>query len=177
MGVGRSNRRDDAIEILKRAGNIICQRLCLEITETAAVTNMADATVFIAKVRALGVRIALDDFGAGASSFGYLRTLKVDYLKIDGQFIKNLLDEPLNQVAVNCFVDAARVMGIETIAEYVDNPESLKQVREIGINYAQGFLLHQPEPLVCDQQECVSQPIYYRETESKNQPEKYVNEL
>jgi len=67
-------------------------------------------------------------------------------------------------------------MGIETIAEYVDNPESLKQVREIGINYAQGFLLHQPEPLVCDQQECVSQPIYYRETESKNQPEKYVVE-
>ena len=139
--------------MLMSAGAPVCQRLCLEITETAAVTNMADATVFIDQARALGVRIALDDFGAGASSFGYLRTLTVDYLKIDGQFIKNLMDEPLNKVAVSCFVDAANVMGIETIAEYVDSPESLDQVRKLGINYAQGFLIHQPEPIGCEYEE------------------------
>ena len=143
----------EANEMLMSAGAPVCQRLCLEITETAAVTNMADATVFIDQARALGVRIALDDFGAGASSFGYLRTLTVDYLKIDGQFIKNLMDEPLNKVAVSCFVDAANVMGIETIAEYVDSPESLDQVRKLGINYAQGFLIHQPEPIGCEYEE------------------------
>jgi len=149
----------DAIEILMKAGEAVCQRLCLEITETAAVTNMTDASAFIDQVRALGVRIALDDFGAGASSFGYLRTLTVDYLKIDGQFIKNLMDEPLNKVAVNCFVDAARVMGIETIAEYVDSPESLELVRELGINYAQGFLIHQPEPMDFDPKQMIAEAV------------------
>jgi len=146
----------DAIEMLHNAGDAICRRICLEVTETAAVTNMADATVFIDQVRALGVRVALDDFGAGASSFGYLKTLTVDYLKIDGQFIKNLIDDPLNKVAVNCFVDVARVMGIETIAEYVDSPESLDQVRALGIDYAQGFYIHQPQPIRFGLQEKVS---------------------
>jgi EAL domain-containing protein (putative c-di-GMP-specific phosphodiesterase class I) len=93
------------------------------------------------------VRIALDDFGAGASSFGYLKTLQVDLLKIDGQFISNLIDDPLNDAAVRCFVDVARILGLETVAEFVDRPEILQRVREIGIDYAQGFLLHRPEPI------------------------------
>ena len=111
--------------------------------------------MFIDQARALGLRIALDDFGAGASSFGYLRTLTVDYLKIDGQFIKNLMNEPLNKVAVNCFVEAANVMGIETIAEFVDSSESLEHVRELGINYAQGYLIDQPAPMNSHQAELV----------------------
>jgi diguanylate cyclase (GGDEF)-like protein/PAS domain S-box-containing protein len=137
----------DAIALLKDAGRSACERICLEITETAAVTNMADASIFAAQARALGVRIALDDFGAGASSFGYLKTLPVDILKIDGQYIKDLLLEPLHDVTVRCFVDVAGVVGVKTVAEFVDKPAVLVRIREIGIDFAQGFLLHRPEPL------------------------------
>jgi EAL domain-containing protein (putative c-di-GMP-specific phosphodiesterase class I) len=134
-------------EVLQSAGPAVCQRLCLEITETAAVTNLADAAVFVEQVRALGVRVALDDFGAGASSFGYLKSLGVDLIKIDGQFIRDLIDDPLDAAAVRCFVDVAKVVGVATVAECVDRPEVLQRVRELGIDYAQGFLLHKPEPL------------------------------
>lgn len=127
----------------------LCERLCFEITETAAVTNLADAALFVEQVRALGISVALDDFGAGASSFGYLKQLRVDYLKIDGQFIKDLLDDPLDDVAVRCFVDVAKVMGIQTVAEYVDKAPVLARVKELGITYAQGFFLHKPEPIEC----------------------------
>ena len=136
-----------AIGALNRAGPLLCRRICLEITETAAVTNIADANAFITQVRALGVRIALDDFGAGASSFGYLKNLDVDILKIDGQFIKNLIDDPLDQAAVACFVDVARVVGVRTVAEFVDRAVVLERVRTLGINFAQGYHLHEPEPI------------------------------
>ena len=136
-----------AIDALTEAGSAVCRRICLEITETAAVTNMADAAIFIEQVRGLGARVALDDFGAGASSFGYLKTLKVDLLKIDGSFIRDVIDDPLDAAAVRCFVDVARVVGVKTVAEFVDRPEVLARVREIGIDYAQGFLLHRPEPI------------------------------
>ena len=136
-----------AVDLLKAAGPQVCARVCLEITETAAITHMADAALFVEEVRALGVRTALDDFGAGASSFGYLKTLKVDLLKIDGQFVKDVIDDPLDDAAVRCFVDVARVVGLQTVAEFVGRPEVLGRVREIGVDFAQGFLLHQPEPL------------------------------
>ena len=136
-----------AIAALRAAGSSLCSRLCLEITETAAVTNMADAAVFIDQARSLGVRVALDDFGAGASSFGYLKTLKVDLLKIDGQFIRNLIEDQLDDAAVRCFVDVARVVGVRTVAEFVDRTAVLDQVRKLGIDFAQGFLLHRPEPI------------------------------
>ncbi|MDQ1835441.1 PAS domain-containing protein [Massilia scottii] len=136
-----------AIDALTEAGSAVCRRICLEITETAAVTNMADAANFIEQVRALGSRVALDDFGAGASSFGYLKTLKVDLLKIDGSFIRDVIDDPLDAAAVRCFVDVARVVGGKTVAEFVDRAEVLAYVSEIGIDYAQGFLLHRPEPI------------------------------
>ena len=136
-----------AIDTLTEAGSVVCRRICLEITETAAVTNMADAAIFIEQVRALGTRVALDDFGVGASSFGYLKNLKVDLLKIDGSFIRDVIDDPLDAAAVRCFVDVARVVGVKTVAEFVDRPKVLEHVREIGIDYAQGFLLHRPEPM------------------------------
>ena len=136
-----------AIELLRERGAPICKRVCLEITETAAITNMADAAVFIEQVHLLGVRVALDDFGAGASSFGYLKTLSVDLLKIDGQFVEDLIDDPLDDAAVRCFADVARVIGVKTVAEWVETPEILQRLREIGIDYAQGFLLHRPEPI------------------------------
>ena len=136
-----------ATDVLASAGPSICERVCLEITETAAVMNMADAALFIQHVRALGVHVALDDFGAGASSFGYLKSLTVDYLKIDGQFIRDLLDDALDQAAVRCFVEVARVIGLKTVAEFVDQPRILAKVREMGIDYAQGFLVHRPAPI------------------------------
>lgn len=136
-----------ALEILGNAGQAVCSRLCLEITETVAVTNMADAAVFIEQVRGLGIRVTLDDFGAGASSFGYLKSLPVDFIKIDGRFIRDVVDDPLDEAAVRCFVDVARVIGVRTVAEFVDRPAVLERVKELGIDFAQGDLMHEPEPL------------------------------
>ncbi|MBS0419339.1 MAG: EAL domain-containing protein [Proteobacteria bacterium] len=136
-----------AIESFREAGPRICQQVCVEITETAAVTNLGDAAAFIARIRALGVAVALDDFGSGASSFGYLKNLPVDYLKIDGQFVQDVVDDPLDEAAVRCFAEVARVVGVKTVAEFVDRPEVLAKLRTLGIDYAQGFLLHRPAPL------------------------------
>lgn len=136
-----------AMDLLGAAGESVCSRLCLEITETAAVTNIADAAVFVKNVKALGVHTALDDFGSGASSFGYLKALPVDFLKIDGQFIQRLLDDRLNQAAVRCFVEVASVVGVKTVAEFVDGPRLLEMVRSLGVDFAQGFLLHRPAPI------------------------------
>jgi len=136
-----------ATQMLRDAGSAVCGCICLEITETAAITNLADASLFIDQVHALGVRIALDDFGAGASSFGYLKSLAVDVLKIDGQFVKDILDDPLDSAAVRCFIDVAQIVGVKTVAEYVDNKEVLMKLREMGADFAQGFLLHRPEPI------------------------------
>jgi EAL domain-containing protein (putative c-di-GMP-specific phosphodiesterase class I) len=113
------------INRLADAGPRICHRLCLEITETAVVTSLTDAARFIEQVRRAGVRVALDDFGAGASSFGYLKSLQVDYLKIDGQFVSNLISDALDEAAVRSFVDVAGVIGLRTIAEFVACEERL----------------------------------------------------
>ena len=136
-----------ALELLGKAGPALCRALCLEITETAAVTSIADAAVFIDEVRAIGVKVALDDFGAGAASFGYLKTLRVDTLKIDGQFVRDLVDDPLDEVAVRCFADVAKVMGLTTVAEFVDKPAVLERLHEMDVDFAQGYLLHEPAPI------------------------------
>lgn len=122
-------------------------RLCFEVTETAAITHLGDAAVFMSEMRTLGIRIALDDFGAGTSSFGYLKTLPVDVLKIDGQFIGDLPHDALDLAAVRCFRDVARVVGMHTVAEFVETEAVLAQLGEIGIDFAQGYLVHRPEPL------------------------------
>ncbi len=136
-----------AIAALSEAGEAVRRRLCLEITETAAVTNLADAAAFIGQVRAVGVRLALDDFGAGASSFGYLKTMPVDFLKIDGQFVRDLMADPLDEAAVRCFADVASVVGVHTVAEFVDNHEVLNKLQRMGIDFAQGYLIHRPSPI------------------------------
>lgn len=123
------------------------RKLCLEITETSAITNLADAGAFIDGMRQRGVRMALDDFGSGASSFGYLKNLPVDYLKIDGQFIKALVHDPLDQATVRCFCEVARVLGIRTIAEFVETEATLHELRKLGVDHAQGYLVHKPQPL------------------------------
>ncbi len=123
------------------------RKLCFEVTETAAIINMADATAFVDAMRQHGIRFALDDFGAGASGFSYLKTMKVDYLKIDGQFIRDLQSDPLDRATVRCFRDVAAELGTQTIAEFVENEETAALLREIGIDYGQGYLYHRPEPI------------------------------
>ncbi len=122
-------------------------RLCFEITETAAIGNLERALAFITRVRGMGVTVALDDFGAGLSSFAYLRRLEVDYLKIDALFIKNLHSDARDYAVVRSIMEVARVHGIRTIAEYVHKPVIADILREMGIDYAQGYALHMPEPL------------------------------
>ncbi|MBU6248299.1 MAG: EAL domain-containing protein [Xanthomonadaceae bacterium] len=121
--------------------------LCLEITETAAITNLAVARTFLQAVRERGVRVALDDFGAGVASFGYLHSLQVDFLKIDGQYTHGMASNPLDMVSMRSFCGVAQVLGVRTIAEAVETPEELAGVRALGIDFAQGYLLHRPEPL------------------------------
>lgn len=122
-------------------------KLCIEITETSAVTRLADARAFISELRGMGVKIALDDFGAGASSFGYLKALPVDFIKIDGQFSENILADPLDIAAVRCFRDVASTLGVMTIAQYVESHDQKHALTSLGIDFGQGYGIHRPEPL------------------------------
>jgi diguanylate cyclase (GGDEF)-like protein/PAS domain S-box-containing protein len=131
---------------LADAGPAISQRLCFEITETAAITNVAAAVQFISIVRRHGCTVALDDFGSGMASFGTLKNLTVTHLKIDGQFVTGVIDDPLDDVAVRCFVEVAEVIGLRTVAEFVESEAVLQRLRQIGVHYAQGYHLHRPEP-------------------------------
>lgn len=136
-----------ALDLLHAAGPEICHKVCIEITETAVITNLSDASLFIEQIHAAGMQVALDDFGAGASSFGYLKSLQVDYLKIDGQFVRNLTTGSLDEATVRCFTDVAKVVGVKTVAEFVENQEVMALLREMGVDYVQGFLLHRPETI------------------------------
>jgi diguanylate cyclase (GGDEF)-like protein/PAS domain S-box-containing protein len=146
QSIGDSSFHGFVEELLSHA-RFDVRKLCLEITETAVITKLQDAQAFIQAVRRHGVRLALDDFGAGASSFGYLKQLKVDYLKIDGQFIRELTHDVLDQAAVRCFHDVARVLGIQTVAEFVENEATAEVLRGLGVDYAQGYQYHRPEPM------------------------------
>lgn len=127
---------------------IDASKLCFEITETAAITNVIHATAFINDMKqAFNVKFSLDDFGSGASSFGYLKNLPVDYLKIDGQFIKDLADDEISQATVKCIVEVAKVTNKKTIAEWVDNIAVQALLKSMGVDYVQGFSIHKPAPL------------------------------
>lgn len=132
---------------LIKATNLEFSKLCFEITETAAITNIADAKKFIAEINKYGIKFALDDFGSGVSSFGYLKNLDVDYLKIDGQFITDLLKNEIGQATVRCIAEVAKVTGKKTIAEWVDNKTVENMLKKMGIDFTQGYLKHNPAPL------------------------------
>jgi diguanylate cyclase (GGDEF)-like protein len=121
--------------------------LCLEITETAAITNLATASYIMRELASRGCLLALDDFGSGLSSFNYLRNLPVHYLKIDGQFVQNIADDPVDRSLVEAIVQVGRAMGVETIAERVETEAVLETLRGIGVGFAQGWLLGEPRPI------------------------------
>jgi len=123
------------------------QLICFEVTETAAVANLATATKFMQSVKNLGCSFALDDFGAGMSSFTYLKNLPVDYIKIDGSIVRDLVNDDTSVVMVRAIGDIARVMGIQSIAEFVENDAIRQKIGEIGIDYAQGYAIGRPQPL------------------------------
>ncbi len=120
--------------------------ICFEITETAAIDNLGYATSLIRRLKKLGCRFALDDFGSGLSSFGYLKTLPVDYLKIDGSFVRDMTNDLISQAMVESINHIGHVMGLRTIAEGVENDTILAKVRELGIDYAQGYAISDPQP-------------------------------
>ncbi len=121
--------------------------ICFEITETAAIANLARARDFIARFKSMGCRFALDDFGSGLSSFGYLKSLSVDYLKIAGDFIEGMVEDPVDHAMVEAINQIGHVMGLTTIAESVENAPILNSIREMGVDYAQGLGIDTPKPL------------------------------
>ncbi|TLM78111.1 putative bifunctional diguanylate cyclase/phosphodiesterase [Microbulbifer harenosus] len=129
---------DFVLRELTEAG-VAPSRVQFEITETSAINNLDRALVFIHKLRAAGCSFALDDFGRGASSLAYLRQLPVDYLKIDGSFVRNMLEDEIDSAMVSTVDHLAKRMGISTIAEFAETPELLEKLRLMGVDYAQGF--------------------------------------
>lgn len=123
-------------------------KICFEITETAAIANLNQATVFVKSLKDLGCYFALDDFGSGLSSFAYLKTLPVDYLKIDGMFVKDIHNDDVSRAMVKAINDMGHVLGKQTIAEYVESEQILEILKEIGVDYAQGFHAGRPMPIL-----------------------------
>lgn len=129
------------------SSNVPPEILCFEITETAVIANLCNASKLITQLRGMGCRFALDDFGVGLSSFSYLKTLPVDYLKLDGCFVKNLVSDDIDYAMVNAINEIGHTMNIKTIAEFVEDEETLDAVRRIGIDYAQGYVIARPAPI------------------------------
>jgi diguanylate cyclase (GGDEF)-like protein len=121
--------------------------LCFEITETVAIANLSKASKLIAHLKELGCYIALDDFGSGMSSFGYLKSIPCDYLKIDGHFVKDIMDDPIDEAMVDCINRMGQLIGVKTIAEFVENEMILQKLANLGVNYAQGYGISRPEIL------------------------------
>jgi EAL domain-containing protein (putative c-di-GMP-specific phosphodiesterase class I) len=138
--------RQHALGLLRLAGARV-SNLMLEVTETAAVNNLDAAKPFFEQVRAMGMLVALDDFGSGMSSFRYLRELPSDVLKIDGQFIRNIEHDEVHALSVRSMCELARATGQRTVAEWVESASIATFLTRLGVDHAQGFHFHRPEPL------------------------------
>lgn len=126
-------------------------QICFEITETAAIANLNKAKLFMTRLQGIGVQFSLDDFGSGLSSFAYLKSLPVNFLKIDGLFVRDIATNEINRAMVAAINEVGHVMGIKTVAEYVETPEVLAAVRAIGIDFAQGYAISGLLPLTAYQ--------------------------
>ena len=127
--------------------NVPMSKVCFEITETAGIANLSNASEFILAVKKTGCMFALDDFGSGLSSYAYLKNLPVDFLKIDGMFIKNMDSNPYDYAVVKSITEIGHFMGKKIIAEFVENEGILALLREIGVDYAQGYVIAKPQSL------------------------------
>jgi diguanylate cyclase (GGDEF)-like protein len=123
------------------------ESICFEVTETVAINNLDTARNFIQEIREMGCLFALDDFGTGFSSFSYLKSLPVDFLKVDGTFVKQIKDDEMSRAIVDSINSIGHVAGLKTIAEFVESDDALSLLREMGVDYAQGFAIHIPERL------------------------------
>ncbi len=122
--------------------------LCFEVTETTAIANLSKAAALMHELKTLGCRFALDDFGIGMSSFAYLKYLPVDYIKIDGVFVRGMATDPMDQAIVEAVNRIGHILGLKTVAEYVEDEESLERLRAIGVDYAQGYFIAKPSALL-----------------------------
>jgi EAL domain-containing protein (putative c-di-GMP-specific phosphodiesterase class I) len=148
---GQSLSNDDFFEFVRDAMLKLgpqAARICFEITETAAIANIGAAETFMRELRALGCKFALDDFGSGLSSFGYLKQLPVDHLKIDGVFIRDLLTDPVDYALVRAINEVGQTLGKTTIAEFVENDQIREKLVELGVNCVQGYGIGRPRPLL-----------------------------
>ncbi|WP_426359005.1 putative bifunctional diguanylate cyclase/phosphodiesterase [Pseudocolwellia sp. HL-MZ19] len=123
-------------------------KFCFEITETAAITNTKRARLFMDNIKALGCRFALDDFGSGHSSYAYIKELPTDIIKIDGAFITNMVDNPLDYTTVKSICEIAKAAGQEIVAEFVEEENVVEALTQLGVDYAQGYYFDKPEPLI-----------------------------
>ena len=121
--------------------------ICFEVTETTAILNFTRATEFMNSLRAQGCQFSLDDFGSGLSSFSYLKNLPIDYLKIDGQFVREIAEDPVSNAMVAAINQMSHAMGLKTVAEYVENQAIRTQLAGIGVDFGQGFGIARPHPL------------------------------
>lgn len=137
----------DFIKSMTTQYKIEPQAICFELTETIAVNNLQVAAAFIRECRALGFLFALDDFGTGTSSFGYLKNLPVDYLKIDGSFVRDIEHDKIDHAMTETFNRIGHLMGMKTVAEYAENEEIVKHLQQIGVDFAQGYAICKPKPL------------------------------
>ena len=135
------------IDHFHRSG-IDASKICFEITETAAIASFSQANRFIHALKELGCRFALDDFGTGLSSFGYLKHFPVDFLKIDGSFVKEILHDPIDREMVRSINEIGHLTGKQTIAEFAENAEIIEMLRSLGVDYAQGYGIATPQRVV-----------------------------
>ena len=122
-------------------------KICFEITETAAISNLVTAGRFISELKGLGCKFALDDFGSGLSSFAYLKSLQVDFLKIDGMFVRDIVNDPIDFAMVKSINEVGQIVGVKTIAEFVENDAIKNKLKTIGVDYAQGYGIGKPMPI------------------------------
>jgi len=134
------------IQLLKQA-NLPRECVSVELTEQAAIKNLASAKQMVARMSAMGCMVALDDFGTGANSLTYLKALQVSRVKIDGSFVRDILSDRNSQATVRAVVELAKRLGIPTVAEFVENDEIVNEVRRLGVDYGQGYAIGMPEPL------------------------------
>ncbi|MHB1657071.1 MAG: DUF1631 family protein [Burkholderiales bacterium] len=125
----------------------LAKKIIFEITETAVIQNLETAQRFIETTRSYGCRFSLDDFGSGYNSFAYLRTLSLDFLKIDGAFVRDMVTSPTDFAMVKCMHDIAHALGLKTVAEYVENDDILDRLLELGVDYAQGYAVETSKPI------------------------------